>query len=152
MSDMTIEIVGLKELDAKFDRLKVLQIVGPPMVRSLARLQTSIKVYPARKYRIAQLAEAGTPYMTKRKPRGYKRTGLLKKSWTAYVENDGQSLIGIVSTPVPYAGYVQGGKESQPSQAWMHKGIWRTTDDVVEKHKGSITRDFNAAIKAALEG
>lgn len=70
----------------------------------------------------------------------YVRTGALGRSWQKRV--DVSRLYGEVgSEGVDYAPYVQG----SDSQAWMHRGRWRTTADIAKARAQDIQRLFEQA-------
>jgi hypothetical protein len=71
------------------------------------------------------------------KPRlsGYRRTGTLGRLWTQArpeVTIHGRVIDGRIENARPRGAYVQ----DPDLQAWMHKGRWQTTDDVVEGARG----------------
>lgn len=132
----TIEIQGVEQLQRKIGRMQTIAVLGPPMVRSMARLLRTAATYPAR------------PASNQRRP--YRRTKLLGRSWQMKVHNDGKTLEGTLNNPTPYGPYVMGPGPDAPKQAWMHVGTWHTTDKVVEMHKDDIIADFNRTIAEAL--
>ena len=132
----TIEITGVKELERKIGRMRTIQVLAPPMVRSMATLNRTVSTYPSR------------PASNRKST--YKRTGLFGRSWVMQVHNYGKTLEGQLDNPTPYGPYVMGPGPDKPMQAWMHVGVWRTTGDVVEKHEKDIVADFNRTIQAEL--
>ena len=85
------------------------------------------------------------------KPSGsrYVRTGKLGQSWTVpQIIVTGNGLRGTVGAGISYARWVQ----SSESQAWMHRGRWRTDLDAVNANRARIVAHFQAAIQRALAG
>lgn len=132
----TIEITGVQALERKIGSLRTLQVLAQPMVRSMARIVSKVATYPAR------------PASNRKNP--YRRTGLFGRSWQMRVNSTGGSLEGIVDNPTPYGPYVMGPGPDKPMQAWMHVGIWRTTDQWVEEVADDIVADFTATINREL--
>lgn len=78
----------------------------------------------------------------------YRRTGTLGRTWTSahpLFDMSGNRFTGTIGNNTPYAGYVQGGVNDDPSQAWMHKGIWQTVDDVEKAGAPGVERQFEIA-------
>ena len=70
----------------------------------------------------------------------YQWTYTLKRSWT--VQRGQSALQRIIGNNTAYAPYVHDPQE----QAWMHRGRWQTTADIVRKKK----KDVQAIIERAL--
>lgn len=88
---------------------------------------------------------------------GYRRTGLLARSWNKTVSWQGNNLIGQVwvsSANVPYAVYVRGPKEGPKGQrqaARMAARGWRSVDDIITHPNEwpQASRRFREIIKKA---
>lgn len=131
MSDLTITIRGIDELNAKFDRIQRNDILLSPMERSVERLKGFMARYPRQ-----------------RNPRStYRRTGTLGRRWTTRIIADANGLTGVVGNNTIYAPRVQ----SNQFQAPVHKGHWQTDKDAILKNRGAIERDFEQAIQKALK-
>ena len=131
-----IEITGVAELERKIGRMRTVKVLFAPMTRSLARLNRDVAVYPNR------------PASNRKST--YVRKFLFMRSWKIDIDTQGETLVGTLGNPTPYGPYVMGPGPDKPMQAWMHVGIWRTTEDVVEKHESDIVADFNRTIQAEL--
>lgn len=74
----------------------------------------------------------------------YRRTGTLGRKWTTgqavYIERD-NLIEGRVGNDTPYGPYVQ----SKKDQATIHKGRWKTIEDIVRDRQG----DFEGLLKDA---
>lgn len=149
-----IEIEGLDRLLTKLDRITAIRVLAPPMVRSLARLNTYMAKYPkARQQKQPFKSDKQRRFFFAALKDGrivvpYRRTGLLGRSWTMNVQTTAQQVIGVLNNPTPYGPFVQA---PPPAQAVYHQGNWRTTDDAVTKLQAAIVRDFHRAIEEALK-
>jgi len=152
MADILIE--GLDKLEAKLGRLASVQILAPPMARSLARLNSFMATYPPAR-------PQPQPFKTAKQRRWffwaikagvitvpYRRTGQLGRSWAMRVQQTPTQIIGILDNPTPYGPWVQA---PPPQQAMYHAGNWRTTEDATKKLSGAIVGDFRRAIQEALK-
>ena len=128
MADIYIE--GLDALEKKLGRINALNVLGPPMVRSMARLHGYMATYPP-------------PPPASR----YRRTGLLGRSWQMRVENSGTQIVGVLGNPTPYGPFVQ----AAAMQAEVHRGRWRTDEMAIEKNGKAIIADFQRSIAEALK-
>ena len=129
---VNIQIKGIDELIKKLGMFKASEILEPTMRWALDRLWRQIVPYPA-------------------KPIGstYRRTMMLGKTWNKKVDQTSTRLVGSLGVDlgiVPYARYVQ----DRDRQAWMHKGRWKTIQDVAEKETGTIRRQFEIEIERSL--
>ena len=128
----TIEILGLDELQHKLGRLGAISTLKPPMNKAVHRIHAETQTYPP--------PPKGSTYRRK-------HAGGLAGSWVARTEQKRQTLVGVVGASISYAPYVMGPKR----QAWMHKGRWPTTDDIVDKQKHNIVNDFEKAIRKVID-
>lgn len=116
---------NLSNVGTNFDN-----ILRPPMVRSLARLQAAIAKYPP--------PPAGSTY---------RRTGQLGRSWTNRISAQGNKLTGELGNNTRYARWVQGhGFQNRK----VHAGRWDTDEMVARANEGDIVRDFDRTIAEAL--
>jgi len=75
----------------------------------------------------------------------YKRTFDLRFGWQAQKWGDGTKI--KITNAVPYAGFVQGDN----TQAWFHKGRWRTVSKVIDDNKAAIDKAIDAEVKKYLK-
>ncbi|MCP4099154.1 MAG: hypothetical protein GY748_23270 [Planctomycetaceae bacterium] len=127
-----IEISGLDELEKKLGRLESIEILKKPMTKSVLMVYGETQTYPP-----------------KPKDSNYRRkhSGGLAGSWITDVKVRAKTLIGVLGSRISYGPYVM----SPRKQAWMHKGRWLTTDDILEKRRGDIVGDFEAAIRKVID-
>lgn len=148
-----IQIEGLDRLLTKLDRISSVRVLYPPMVRSLAKLNSYIATYP-------KARPQAQPFKSDKQRRfffaaikdgritvPYRRTGLLGRSWQMQAEMTPQQVVGTLSNPTPYGPFVQA---PPPQQAAYHQGNWRTADDAVQKLSAAIVADFKRAVDEAL--
>jgi hypothetical protein len=132
---MPIEVFGLNETikDCQEAPELIKELMLPSLVASLLSLLPDLADYPPR------------PSTS-----NYVRTGTLGRLWTAAQPEFKALKSGFearIGNKTPYAGYVQGGKEDDPHQAWMHKKRWQTTDQILAKHQPDIEARLQAAIE-----
>jgi len=132
MISITIDTNDLfNALDAADQR----DVLRPPMVRALARLQNTMATYPA-------------------PPSGsrYKRTGNYGREWTQALTEDGDGITGTLGNAVrdkrgrsygPYVG-------SRERQARSHQGRWTTDEQALTQHMDAIVDDFGQAIDGVM--
>ena len=75
----------------------------------------------------------------------YVRTFDLRFGWKSQKWGDG-TKIKIINI-MPYAGFVQG----DGTQAWFHKGRWRTVSKIIDDNNRSIDNAINAETKKYLK-
>ena len=123
---MQVIIRGAEEVIARLDTAAL----GLAVDRSLR--EASLRM-------VGELARYPSP------PSGstYRRTGTLGRAWT----QQGAALHYVVGNNVRYATYVQG-----PEQAWMHRGRWRTADEVAQGSVEQIARDIAEGVARVLGG
>lgn len=125
--------IQLTGVDALMDKLGVaegVEILRRPMERSVLLLHADMATYQ------------------RRLSLHYRRTGTLGRRWTTSVRAESGGLTGTVGNNTPYGPYVQ----SAQRQAWMHRGVWQTDEDVLNRHRSEIVADFERAIQGALRG
>jgi len=69
----------------------------------------------------------------------YRRTGTLGRLWTSAKrvveqERSGAFVVGRVDNAAPYGPYVQDPQEQAP----VHRGRWKTTDQIVREHQAEV--------------
>lgn len=140
---LTLKLEGFEELKRAFQEI-------PETARGKIRkaLEDSYRLV------VAQLAE----YPSQRSGSRYKRTGTLRAAWLdgeednnfAFASEGGggfaftSKITNKATSPrgVAYAGYVQGAE----TQAWMHKGVWQTDGQVLQKNESAIQGKFEDAL------
>lgn len=109
---MNIEISGLDGLLKDFEKLAESEALEAAMKKACAVVEKSAK------------------------QKAPKDTGELRRSITSKVENEGNSVVGIVYTPLEYAPYVEfgtglfaenGGRSDVPWNYQDDKGEWHST-------------------------
>lgn len=126
---MSITITGIDELERKLGA-NFIDILEPPMNRSVLRLEAYMKEYPP--------APARSFYV---------RTGNLGRRWTHSVTRNTDSLIGKAGNNTIYGPYVQ----SQQFQKRIFQRIgWRTDQSAIDTLENDIRADFEQSIREAL--
>lgn len=128
MADVSIEIKGVGAMIAKLGKVQGTNVLRPPMLRSVLRIQRDMQEYP-----------------TQRIGSTYRRTGTLGRKWTVRVQQNGPYLEGKVGNNTRYAPFVQ----SRQFQARIHRGRWQTDERVVNLNARKIVADFEATIAEA---
>ena len=117
-ADITIDVSqALKKLDPK----EMEEALRTGLRGAADLIRADIKTYPP--------APAGSSYV---------RTGTLGRSWASKVSK----LEAIIGNVTAYARYVQGAD----TQAWMHRGRWRTTAQVAKARTADVQKLLEAAI------
>ena len=130
MTEITsVTIHGIPELERKLGRLAAVKTLRPPMEKSVRIVEAEARIYPP------------PPPAS-----SYVRTGKLGRQWLGRVQNRQASIRGIVGNEMPYAHWVH----SPTKQAWMHKGRWPTTENIVEKTSRQIAGAFEDAIRKVI--
>jgi len=144
------EITGVNELLTQLEALNRLAPLARPMARSTLRVQGHISSYsrvapPAvptyrRGYGPVNSAGRVTRYTSEK----------FSQRWTSEVRTtaDG-SLEGVVGNNATYGPYVMAAV-GEPQQAYMHRGRWRTDQQVLDAETDWITQEFEAALQAAI--
>jgi hypothetical protein len=136
---MSIEIKGVDALVKKLGKVAAVKTLEPAMQRSVMRLQRDMAEYPPQR--------AGSRYIRGFGMEGGRRTSeRLGQSWTTKVTRSSRGLVGKVGNNTTYGPFVQ----SSRFQAWMHKGRWQTDQDVIDKNRRPILRDFEREIEKAM--
>ncbi len=124
-----IQLRGIEEAMTQLGVAESIDMLRPPMERSMLLLVADMAKYPAQ-----------------RSGSRYRRTGTLGRRWTKSVRADYGGLTGTVGNNTSYGPYVQ----SAERQAWMHQGIWQTDQSVAHRRQSEIVADFERAIQRAL--
>lgn len=153
MSDVSVEILGLRELMQEVSELIAFKVVRDTMEVAVERVRTQIAVYPSppsgyhmvfksdkqRRFFFAALRDGRITVP-------YRRTGTLGRRWTTSVSNSGMDIRGEVGNVTNYGPFVQ----SAESQAPIHQGRWRTAERVVQEMEPQIQDLFEARLQAAM--
>lgn len=127
MVDLEVRIDGI---DAAVSRLQsmgadLLGIISPALLRAGYRTEAEAKEYPPQR------------------PTEYVRTMKLGQSWfTDPVVRSGDNLRLMIGTKMEYAPYVR----SEERQAWMHRGHWRTDEEIKNEQLGPMVEEMRVAI------
>lgn len=133
---ISITVDGTDELIEQLTEAERVEMLRPPMVRSLARLQAEMAEYPS--------PPSGSTY---------RRTGNYGRSWTQEVEESGDGITGTLGNAVrsptgrSYGPYV-GDSEMQAS---VHRGRWTTDEQALTDNLDAIERDFANAVESTLD-
>ena len=112
-----------------------------------AELQKYGKV--ARDKALDALRQRAETYPRKRVGQLYKRTGTLGRGWAEKRDSD---FGGSVYNAVKYAPYVQGTPGTDnPSQAWMHKGRWASTQMIATEQQQKIIGFYDYAVQQVVK-
>lgn len=122
----TITIRGDEEALRKLVAIEPERVAAEPLRKAAMALVGALARYPS--------PPSGSTYV---------RTGTLGRAWVSI----GASLHYVVGNNVRYATYVQG-----PEQAWMHRGRWRTADEVAQGSVEQIARDIAEGVARVLGG
>jgi len=105
------------------------------------------------KMRQALLLLAGRAAVYPSPPGGstYRRMGTLGRLWrggrpVVNFGGGGASVEGTISNATPYGPFVQ----SPAEQAYMHRGRWQTTEDVIRDSVGDVDALVSEAVDAIL--
>lgn len=153
MSDAYVRIEGLDELIAAVGRLESLQVLRDTMETAVELVRTQIAIYPPPPsgYRMVWKSEKQRRWFFAALREGrisvpYRRTGTLGRRWTTEVSRQGDDLVGKVGNVTAYGPFVQ----SVDGQAAIHRGRWRTDEQVARLMEPSIQALFEARIQAAM--
>lgn len=135
---MTIEINGMKELQAKLDSMR----------RELAAESKNTSIQAAMKRSLYVLIGEMANYPALQS-NSYRRTGTLGRSWTssAKVESDGETVEGRIGTNVEYAPLVQ---SSRLQTAVHRRHGWMTDARAIAKNRRFIESQFNGAVRLVV--
>lgn len=123
---MQIIIRGAEETIRKLTAIEPQRVAAEPLRKAALALAARLAVYPS--------PPSGSTY---------RRTGTLGRGWAT----QHNYLRHVIGNNVLYATYVQG-----PEQAWMHRGRWRTADEVAQGSVEQIARDIAEGVARVLGG
>lgn len=126
MAEITIQ--GIEDLIRRVGMARTVQILRPPMTRSMARIVNRMGDYPPQ--------PSGTTY---------RRTGTLGRRWTQEITETADSIEAKAGNNTSYGPFVQ---SEQFQAAWM--GHWQTDQDVITELEPVILADFEQVIGEAL--
>lgn len=127
MVNLEVRIDGI---DAAVSRLQgmgadLLGIISPAILRGGYRTEAEAKEYPPQR------------------PTDYRRTNKLAQSWfTDPVVRSGDQVRLNIGSKLGYAPYVR----SEERQAWMHRGHWRTDEEILNEQLGPVVEEMRVAI------
>lgn len=127
MVELNVQIDGVDAAVARLRNLgtDVFGVVEPALLRAGYRTERDAKEYPPQR------------------PTEYVRTMKLGQSWfTDPVVRSGDELRLMIGTKMEYAPYVR----SEERQAWMHRGHWRTDEEIKNEQLGPMVEEMRAAI------
>ncbi len=157
---MSVKMLGIKDLYSRLGKVEAEKALVPPMHEAMNHIKTPISHYPAKK------GNAPMEFVSEKQRRWffwalnngkitvpYKRGRTLGNSWSSAkvrIRRRKNGVFGRIGTNIPYAPLVQYRK----TQAKRFRGIWPTTDDVVEGNltQRLVNRAFQRAIDKALGG
>lgn len=155
---------GLRQIRAELNRIAAGSYMRAPMEASLIELETYMKKYPPKRAAVQGPAMSPVRFTTRggksadfmarsrgwgkdKRGRlyyeGYKRTGKLGQAWLTRVEGNSTLLVGHVGNAINYAKWVQ----ADATQAWMHRGRWRTDAQAIRQFQAKIVARFRDAIE-----
>lgn len=123
---MQIIIRGAEEIIARLDVAAVGRAVDTPLREGSLRMASELARYPS--------PPGGSTY---------RRTGTLGRGWAT----QHNYLRHVIGNNVLYATYVQG-----PEQAWMHRGRWRTVEEVAQGSVEQLARDIGESVQRSMGG
>lgn len=127
---LDIQVDGLAQTDRVLERVqKVIREPKLPEVQQ-ATLR-DLRVYPP-----------PPPNST------YVRTGHLGRSWRLAYSHGRQATLFSFVNPATYAVYVQG---SPSEQAAIHRGRWTPAQEIIERRRSAIVREWEGELEDAAE-
>lgn len=146
----TVQIRGLDELSAKLE--KIIPAVKRGVAAGTVHIKGKIATYP----RSTKANDPSQPRWYERGwgPKWHVKGGswhgvhsseTLGRKWTSRLDNNG--LTGVVGNNVSYGPYVQG--EDEQADALKRIG-WKTTSDIAEAEKDTVTNFIKAEIDTEL--
>jgi len=124
--NVSVEVKGLDKAIARLKDEHVRREIKTAVNQSVTVLEHDMKEYPD------QTKDS------------YKRTGMLGRAWTTKVTGGVSGFVGKVGNNVRYVPWVQ----SKMFQAWMHKDLWKNTDQqVLANNRARIIGFFQSALK-----
>lgn len=166
MPELEIDVKGIDATIAGLKRIAAQDAIRSAMDASVIEIETWMKKYPPKPAAIQGPAMSPVRFTTRggksadfmarsrgwgKNSRGrlyyegYKRTGKLGQAWTTKVTQTATETIGKVGNAIKYARWVQ----ADATQAWMHKGRWRTDAQALAQFRDKIVKRFEDAIERA---
>ncbi len=164
MADLSIEVKGIDATMSSLKRIAASDAIRGAVSASVIEIETYMKKYPPKPAAIQGPAMSPVRFTTRggksadfmarsrgwTKGRrsyyeGYRRTGKLGQAWTTSVRQTANETVGKVGNAINYAKWVQ----AAATQAWMHKGRWRTDAQAIAQFEAKVTKRIKDAIERA---
>ena len=164
MPSLEIDVKGIDSTVKALSRVAASDAMYKAMQASVIEIETYMKKYPPKAAPVQGTAMSPVRFTTRggksanfmAKSRGwtggrrsyyegYKRTGKLGQAWTTSVRQTATETIGKVGNAIKYAKWVQ----ADATQAWMHRGRWRTDAQAIRQFQAKIVARFRDAIERA---
>ena len=164
MADLSIEVKGIDATMSSLKRIAASDAIYKAVSTSVIEIETYMKKYPPKPAAIQGPAMSPVRFTTRggkaanfmarsrgwTKGRrsyyeGYRRTGKLGQAWTTSVRQTATETVGKVGNAINYAKWVQ----AAATQAWMHKGRWRTDAQAIAQFEAKVTKRIKDAIERA---
>ena len=167
MADLEINVKGIDATVKSLNRIASSDAIRSAMSASVIEIETYMKKYPPKPAAIQGPAMSPVRFTTrggksadfmarsrgwsknsrgKLYYEGYRRTGKLGQAWTTSVRQTATETVGKVGNAINYAKCVQ----ASATQAWMHKGRWRTDAQAIAQFEAKIVKRFEDAIRRAM--
>lgn len=151
-SVVSFEIKGMETAQSLLSR-RVGAMIRPGLRNAALRIEEEMKVYPERPP--GSFMARATPaqrraFFAKMRENGgaWQRSGQLGRAWTWRLTDGVMGQYGaVVFNQTQYAAWVQ----SRKFQANIHRGIWQTDEDVLERNRSFIIREVESALRRGLE-
>lgn len=116
MIDISYKLTGLQKLYSIFHSLVGSDPIVDAFDSTIPQLVADVRTYDA-------------PPVP-----GYSRTMNLANSWKYNLKRSFSNASASITSSAPYSGYVRG----STTQAWMHRGRWRTDQQIAADHEHAI--------------
>jgi len=166
MADLEINVKGIDATVKSLNRIASSDAIRSAMSASVIEIETYMKKYPPKPAAIQGPAMSPVRFTTrggksadfmarsrgwsknsrgKLYYEGYRRTGKLGQAWTTSVRQTATETVGKVGNAINYAKWVQ----AAATQAWMHKGRWRTDAQAIAQFEAKVVKRIKDAIERA---
>ena len=166
MADLSIEVKGIDATLTSLNRIAASDAIRAAVSASVIEIETYMKKYPPKPaavqgpamspVRFTTRGGKSADFMARSKGwsknsrgklyyEGYRRTGKLGQAWTTSVRQTATETVGKVGNAINYAKWVQ----AAATQAWMHKGRWRTDAQAIAQFEAKVTKRIKDAIERA---
>lgn len=164
MPDPEIDVKGIASTVKGLNRIAASDAMYKAMQASVIEIETYMKKYPPKPSPVQGTAMSPVRFTTRggksanfmarsrgwTKGRrsyneGYRRTGKLGQAWTTSVKQTATETVGKVGNAIKCARWVQ----ADATQAWMHRGRWRTDAQAIRQFEAKIVARFRDAIRRA---